>query len=97
MDKSNPDTIQIDDDPSLWAATQVDDVFLPAVRVTLGWADVEKAVERGAVVPAQAHALWAAWPVKRAARLGEQVGAAQNAWRKSTPSSASRCKFGVGI
>ena len=36
------------------------------------------------------------WPVSSAAREGEQVGAAQQARRMSTPSSASCCKFGVG-
>ena len=30
-----------------------------------------------------------------AARLGEQVGAAEKALRKRMPSSASRCRFGV--
>ena len=78
MDKDGPATIQVEDDPAHWQATQVDDVFLPAVRVTLGWADVEKAVERGAVVPAQAHALWAAWaapgsPLRKAAAVGPVV------------------------
>lgn len=62
MDKDNgPDTIQMKEDAERWAATHTDDVFDPAVRVTLGWRDVETAVERGAVVPAQAHALWAGW------------------------------------
>ena len=36
------------------------------------------------------------WPVSRHARLPEQVGAAQNAWRNSRPWSASRWMFGVG-
>ena len=36
------------------------------------------------------------WPVSRQARLPEQVGAAQNASRKSTPWSESRWMFGVG-
>ena len=36
------------------------------------------------------------WPVSRQARLPEHVGAAQNAWRKSRPWSASRWMFGVG-
>ncbi len=40
--------------------------------------------------------LWAHWPVSRLARLGEQVGLAQKAWRKSTPSPASRWMWGVG-
>ena len=40
--------------------------------------------------------LWPYCPVSRQARLAEQVGAAQNAWRKSTPWSASAWMFGVG-
>lgn len=60
MSQDNPDTIPTEEDTH-WEATQVDDVFLPAVRVQLGWADVESAVARGAIVPAQAHALWASW------------------------------------
>ena len=35
-------------------------------------------------------------PVSRHARLAEQVGAAQNAWRNSTPWSASACTLGIG-
>ena len=38
---------------------------------------------------------WAYWPVSRHARLPEQVGAAQNALRNITPSSASFWMFGV--
>jgi hypothetical protein len=38
---------------------------------------------------------WAYWPVSRHARLPEQVGAAQKALRKMTPSSARRWMFGV--
>ncbi len=56
-----PETIQLGDETPRWAATQVDDVFDPAVRVTLSWRDLEAAVEAGAVVPSQAHALWAGW------------------------------------
>ncbi|WP_234265058.1 hypothetical protein [Hydrogenophaga sp. NFH-34] len=56
----NPDTVSVDEH-SHWEATQMEDVFLPSVRVQLGWADVEKAVDRGAIVPQHAHALWAAW------------------------------------
>ena len=40
--------------------------------------------------------LWAHWPVSRLARLGEHVGLAQKAWRKRTPSPASRWMCGVG-
>jgi hypothetical protein len=62
MDKNqdNPDTFVMDD-PSEWQATQVDDVFLPSVQVLLGWSDVEAAVARGAIVPTEAHGVWASW------------------------------------
>lgn len=59
MHNDNPDTIAIEE--SQWHSTVVDDVFLPSVRVQLGWKDVEAAVESGAVVPQHAHALWAGW------------------------------------
>lgn len=59
MHNDNPDTIAIED--SHWMNTEVDDVFLPSVRVQLAWKDVEAAVESGAVLPQQAHALWAGW------------------------------------
>jgi hypothetical protein len=62
MDKDNgPNTISLGDDKPGWASTHVDDVFDPAVRVSLSWRDLEAAVEAGAVVPSQAHALWAGW------------------------------------
>lgn len=44
-----------------WQETVAEDVFLPSVRVQLNWADVESAVGQGAIVPQQAHALWASW------------------------------------
>lgn len=59
MNKDGADTMVMDE--TQWQATHVDDVFLPSVRVQLTWKDVEAAVERGAVVPQQAHALWAGW------------------------------------
>ena len=59
-DMDNPDTFVMDDH-SEWEATQVDDVFLPSVQVQIGWREVEAAVERGAIVPAEAHGLWACW------------------------------------
>jgi len=40
--------------------------------------------------------LCADWPVRRAARLGEQVGAAQKHWRNRTPCSARRWRLGAG-
>lgn len=61
MSQDNPDTVLIVEETSRWATTQVEDVFLPGVRVQLGWADVEDAVANGAVVPAEAHSLWATW------------------------------------
>ena len=70
-DMDNPDTFVMDDQTE-WEATQVDDVFLPTVQVQIGWREVEAAVERGAVVPAEAHGLWASWaapgsPLRRGA------------------------------
>lgn len=59
MDKDGSDTMVMDE--TQWQATHVDDVFLPSVRVQVSWKDVEAAVERGAVLPQQAHALWAGW------------------------------------
>ncbi len=60
MNTDNPDTVMMDEQTH-WEATQMEDVFLPSVRVQLGWSDVENAVNQGAIVPAQAHALWASW------------------------------------
>jgi hypothetical protein len=65
MNSDNPDTLSMQD--SHWDETQMEDVFIPSVRVQLGWHDVEAAVERGAIVPAAAHALWAAWAAPGAA------------------------------
>lgn len=77
MNKDNPDTFVMEDQ-SEWAATQVDDVFLPSVQVQLSWNDVEAAVTRGAIVPAQAHALWATWaapgsPLRRGGGVVERA------------------------
>lgn len=82
MRDDNPDTIAIED--THWVHTEVDDVFLPSVRVQLGWKDVEAAVESGAVVPQQAHALWAAWA---APTSGLRVGA-QSVARGFEPTQA---------
>ena len=70
MHNDNPDTIAIEE--SQWVHTEVDDIFLPSVRVQLSWRHVEAAVEQGAVVPRQAHALWAGWA---APASGLRVGA----------------------
>jgi len=60
MFKNFPDTV------AAWQETQTaqspaDNLFHPSVRVQLSWSDIEDAVARGAVVPEQAHALWAFW------------------------------------
>jgi hypothetical protein len=82
MDKDEgPDTIQLGDEKPRWAATHVDDVFDPAVRVSLGWRDLEAAVEAGAVVPSQAHALWAGWASQGAPQQVAQPAPAMAAAR----------------
>lgn len=85
MNKDNPDTFVMEDQ-SEWEATHVDDVFLPSVQVQLSWKDVEAAVALGAIVPSQAHALWASWaapgsPLRRGAGTQDRV-------HGSTPSEA---------
>lgn len=60
MNNDNPDTISMEP-PTRWEETHAEDVFLPSVRVQLGWRDIEAAVEAGAIVPSEAHALWAEW------------------------------------
>jgi hypothetical protein len=72
--KDNPDTFVMEDQ-SEWEATQVDDVFLPSVQVLLRWSDVEGAVARGAIVPTEAHGLWASWAAPGSAlrRMAQQV------------------------
>lgn len=60
MNKDNPDTFSMGDQ-SEWEVTQMDDMFLPSVQVVVRWSDVETAVARGAIVPSQAHGLWAVW------------------------------------
>ncbi|AOW14359.1 hypothetical protein LPB72_03570 [Hydrogenophaga crassostreae] len=60
MKNDNPDTFP-EAEQTRWQETVAEDVFLPTVRVQLNWSDVEAAVAQGAIVPQQAHALWAAW------------------------------------
>ncbi|WP_212745097.1 DUF2157 domain-containing protein [Hydrogenophaga sp. 2FB] len=60
MNNENPDTMP-SDEPTRWEITQTEDVFLPSVRVQIGWSDVEAAVARGAIAQGEAHALWASW------------------------------------
>lgn len=75
-DLDNPDTFVMDEQTD-WEATQVDDVFLPSVQVLIGWREVEAAVERGAIVPSEAHGLWASWaapgsPLRRQGQVVDQ-------------------------
>ncbi|MDO9437551.1 DUF4401 domain-containing protein [Hydrogenophaga sp.] len=60
MNKDNPDTMPANEPPR-WEITHTEDVFLPAVRVQIGWQDVEAAVSQGAILQTEAHALWASW------------------------------------
>lgn len=60
MNQEAPDTV-ITAESTHWLDTRVGDVFAPHVRVQLAWTDIEAAVRRGAIDPAQAHALWADW------------------------------------
>ncbi|WP_372661250.1 DUF2157 domain-containing protein [Hydrogenophaga sp.] len=80
MNTDNPDTIALGEN-TRWMETQSDDVFAPDVRVLLRWADVESAVENGAIVPAQAHALWASWamPGSRTRAQADEALKAQTA------------------
>ena len=73
-DQDNPDTFVMDEQ-SEWESTQMDDVFLPSVQVLIRWGDVEAAVERGAVLPSEAHGLWAGWaaPGSPLRRIGVAV------------------------
>lgn len=81
MNKDSPDTFVMED-ASEWEATQVDDVFLPSVQVQLGWREVEAAVARGAIVPTQAHALWAAWAAP-GSPLRRGVGSVERAYQST--------------
>ena len=50
-----------DRESTRYAETHSEDVFVPGVRVQLSWKDIEEAVANGAIVPSEAHSLWAAW------------------------------------
>ena len=60
MTTDAPDTVPVDES-TLWLDTKVGDVFAPHVQVQLHWLDIEAAVRRGAINPAEAHGLWAEW------------------------------------
>ena len=60
MKPSSPDTVPLVDSTQR-PDTNAGDVFAPHVQVRLHWSDVEAAVRKGAIQPAQAQALWAEW------------------------------------
>jgi hypothetical protein len=80
-----------EDEQTRWQETLAEDVFLPTVRVQLGWNDVEAAVAQGAIVPQQAHALWANWampgsPTRLSSAASEAPPAAERV-QESIPST----------
>ena len=79
-DKDAPDTVPTDD-PTLWMNTRLDNVFAHNVKVQLTWPDIEAAVVRGAILPNEAHALWAEWADPGSPRrvLGKSTGAGVSA------------------
>ena len=60
MKPDAPDTVPVADSTQ-WLDTKMGDVFAPHVQVQLHWNDIEAAVRKGAIHPAEAHALWAEW------------------------------------
>src|SRR3990167_2318899 len=95
MNTDNPDTVMMDEQTH-WEATQMEDVFLPSVRVQLSWTDVENAVNRGAIVPAQAHALWASLALPGSAtRVGAGGARSEGADADGKPWSSTQASVAV--
>lgn len=87
MNKEASDTFP-EAEQTRWQETLAEDVFLPSVRVQLNWRDVEAAVAQGAIVPQQAHALWANWAMPGSeTRLSSSVSDAPRASDLETPST----------
>ena len=87
MNKEASDTFP-EGEQTRWQETLADDVFLPSVRVQLNWRDVEAAVAQGAIVPQQAHALWANWAMPGSeTRLSASASESPPAASFDTPSS----------
>jgi hypothetical protein len=101
MNQEFPDTV------AMWASTRADgmsneEIFTPDVKVLLSWADVEAAVDVGAVVPSEAYALWAYWaapgsPPRRAAQsvlqrqeLAAALAASESELAVEPPQAASQ-------
>jgi len=80
MNQDFPNTVTLWE-PTHYEDTRADDVFLPYVRVLISWADIESAVNAGAIVPSEAHVLWSHWaaagsPTREAANALARPGAA---------------------
>ncbi|NCN98463.1 MAG: hypothetical protein GW928_13800, partial [Rhodoferax sp.] len=80
MNQDFPNTVTLWE-PTRYEDTRADDVFLPYVRVLISWADIESAVNAGAIVPSEAHVLWSHWaaagsPTREAANALARPGAA---------------------
>lgn len=87
MNTDAPDTFP-EAEQTRWQETVAEDVFLPSVRVQLNWRDVEAAVAQGAIVPQQAHALWANWAMPGSpTRLGSDAPEGQRSHAYGTPST----------
>ena len=87
MNKEASDTFP-EGEQTRWQETLAEDVFLPSVRVQLSWRDVEAAVAQGAIVPQQAHALWANWAMPGSeTRLSSSASEAPREDAFDTPSS----------
>jgi hypothetical protein len=94
MNKDAPDTFP-EAEQTRWQETLVDDVFLASVRVQLTWRDVEAAVAQGAIVPQQAHALWASWAMPGSAtRLSSDAPLGQRSNAYDTPSTLESARVG---
>lgn len=84
MSKKNfPDTIACWQNTTA-ADTPADNIFHPAIRIQLSWSDIEDAVERGAIVPSAAHALWALWA---SSDSPQRVAAIPSAATTATPTN----------
>jgi hypothetical protein len=84
MNKDFEETVAIWE-PTRYQETRADDVFLPSVRVTLAWSDIEAAVEAGAIVPSEAHALWAHWAMSGSLTHAHSAGAAAKSGAATVP------------
>lgn len=87
MSKNFPDTI------ASWQHTTAVDlpsgnIFHPDIRVQLSWPDIEDAVQRGAIVPSAAHALWALWASSDSPQRVQPVAEKQPPEPRGKPSNS---------